>query len=186
MQLLDAPATTLGSLAAQERQLVLAAHARAQVLLASGAPLREVLAHLTSAVEALGQGRTVASILVLDRDGLLRNGASPNLPADYLDAIDRLKPDARVGTCAAAAATGEIVDTPNFLDDQRWSELRHLPMALGFLGAWSMPLKNAEGRVLGTFGTYFREHRLATAGEREAVAMLAQVAASAIEAHAYA
>jgi hypothetical protein len=25
---------------------------------------------------------------------LLRNGASPSLPPDYLDAIDRLKPDA--------------------------------------------------------------------------------------------
>jgi GAF domain-containing protein len=186
MQLLEAPTTTLNSLTAEERQLVLAAHARAELLMAGGAPLREVLALLTSAVEALGKGRTVASILVLDRDGLLRNGASPNLPADYLDAIDRLKPDARVGTCAAAAATGEIVDTPNFLDDRRWSELRHLPMALGFVGAWSMPIKNAEGRVLGTFGTYFREHRLATPAEREAVTLLAQLAANAIEANAFA
>jgi GAF domain-containing protein len=185
MQSLDAP-TALKNLTAGERQLVLVAHARAQMLLDAGAPLREVLAHLTSAVEALGNGRTVSSILILDREGLLRNGASPNLPADYLDAIDRLKPDARVGTCAAAAATGEIVDTPNFLDDQRWSELRHLPMTLGFLGAWSMPIKNEDRRVLGTFGTYFREHRLATAGEREAVAMLARVAASAIEANAFA
>jgi GAF domain-containing protein len=183
--LLQEPPSSLTSLSAEQRDLVLAAHARAQRMLDAGAPLREVLAQLTSAVETVGAGRTVASILVLDREGLLRNGASPNLPADYLDAIDRLKPDARVGTCAAAAATGEIVDTPSFFDDQRWSELRHLPLALGFLGAWSMPIKNAH-RVLGTFGTYFREHRLATPGERETVAMLAALAASAIEAHAFA
>jgi hypothetical protein len=37
--------------------------------------------------------------LILDENGLLRNGASPNLPQDYLRAIDRLKPDANVGTC---------------------------------------------------------------------------------------
>jgi GAF domain-containing protein len=185
MQLEDAPAT-LTNLSAPERVLVLAAHGRARRLLEAGAPLRDVLAQLTSAVEALGNGRTVSSILVLDREGLLRNGASPNLPADYLDAIDRLKPDARVGTCAAAAATGEIVDTPSFFDDQRWAELRHLPLALGFLGAWSMPIKNRAGRVLGTFGTYFREHRLATPGERETVAMLAGLAASAIVANAFA
>jgi GAF domain-containing protein len=172
------PATKLTT---AEHRMVLAAYARAELLLQAGAPLREVLAQLTSAVETLGDGRTVASILVLDREGLLRNGASPNLPADYLDAIDRLRPDARVGTCAAAAATGEIVETPSFLDDQRWSELRHQPMALGFLGAWSLPIKNAKGRVLGTFGTYFREHRLPTPAERQAVPMLAQVAASAIE-----
>jgi GAF domain-containing protein len=185
MLLQDMP-SPLNSLSAEQRDLVLAAHARAQRMLEEGAPLREVLAQLTSAVEALGAGRTVASILVLDREGLLRNGASPNLPADYLDAIDRLKPDPRVGTCAAAAATGQIVDTPSFFDDQRWSELRHLPLSLGFLGAWSMPIKNGDARVLGTFGTYFREHRLATPGERETVAMLAALAASAIEAHAFA
>ncbi|MEJ8835655.1 GAF domain-containing protein [Ramlibacter sp. AN1133] len=185
MELQDA-AATLTHLGADERALVLAAHGRARELLESGAPLREVLSQLTSAVEALGGGRTVSSILVLDREGLLRNGASPNLPADYLDAIDRLKPDAGVGTCAAAAATGEIVDTPSFFDDLRWAELRHLPLALGFLGAWSMPIKSTGGRVLGTFGTYFREHRLATPGERETVAMLAGLAARAIETHAFA
>jgi GAF domain-containing protein len=185
MQTLEPPAT-LNSLSASQRRQVLAAHARAQMLLLEGAPLREVLAQLTSAVEALGDGRTVSSILVLDREGLLRNGASPNLPADYLDAIDRLKPDARVGTCAAAAATGQIVETPSFLDDSRWAELRHLPLALGFLGAWSMPIKDGTGRVLGTFGSYFREHRLPTPGERESVALLAGLAASAIEANAFA
>jgi GAF domain-containing protein len=174
------------ALQAEERDVVLAARDRAEHLLQEGAPLREVLAQLTSAVETVGKGRTVASILVLDREGLLRNGASPNLPADYLDAIDRLKPDANLGTCAAAAATGEIVHTPSFLDDRRWAELRHLPMALGFLGAWSLPIKNDEGRVLGTFGTYFREHRMATPAEREAVHSLAAVAARAIAENAFA
>ena len=122
----------------------------------------------------------MASVLVLDHNGLLRNGASPNLPADYLDAIDRLKPDAHVGTCAAAAATGEVVITPDFSADEKWAELRHLPLALGFLSAWSLPIKAADGRVLGTFGTYFRERRAPTQEEREAVGRLASAAAAAI------
>jgi GAF domain-containing protein len=182
----DPSASALSSLEPGEREVVLAARARAEHLLEEDAPLREVLAHLASAIEALSQGRTVASILVLDREGLLRNGASPNLPADYLDAIDRLKPDANVGTCAAAAATGEIVETPSFYDDHRWAELRHLPLALGYLGAWSMPIKGDDGRVLGTFGTYFREHRRPTTTERQAVGLLAQVAAGAIAGKSYA
>ncbi len=173
-------AAELADLSTQESRYVLAAADRAQHMAQEGAPLRDVLAQLTCAVETLSKGRTVASILVLDREGLLRNGASPNLPADYLDAIDRLKPDPRVGTCAAAAATGEVVETPSFLDDERWAELRHLPLALGFLGAWSMPIKG-QGRVLGTFGTYFREHRVPNAMERQTVALLARVAAMAIQ-----
>ncbi len=117
------------------------------------------------------------SILVLDDEGLLRNGASPNLPADYLDAIDRLKPDADVGTCAAAAATGSIVFTPDFFADDKWAELRHLPSALGFVGAWSMPIKASDGRVLGTFGTYFRDRRIPTTEERDGVEHLVAAAA---------
>ena len=117
-------------------------------------------------------------------EGLLRNGASPNLPADYLDAIDRLKPDANVGTCAAAAATGEVVVTSDFHADTRWSELRHLPLALGYHSAWSQPIKSTEGKVLGTFGTYFRTRREPTAQEREVVALLARIAARAVTAPA--
>lgn len=171
------PATGLST---EESRYLHAAADRARRMAQGGSALRDVLSQLTLAAETLATGRTVASILVLDREGLLRNGASPNLPADYLDAIDRLRPDARVGTCAAAAATGDIVETPSFLDDHRWSELRHLPLALGFLGAWSMPIKNVQGRVLGTFGTYFREHRRPLERERQAVAVLAEVAAEAI------
>ena len=150
----------------------------------AGAPLHEVLTALVTAAETVSGPRAVASILMLDRDGLLRNGASPNLPRDYLTAIDRLKPDARVGTCAAAAATGSIVITPDFRADEKWAELRHLPLALGFVSAWSMPIKSdADGKVLGTFGTYYRDGREPTPTEMEAVRLLAATAASAL-AHA--
>ena len=170
----------LPDLSADERALVFGARERALGMLLRREPLRDILAQLTMVVEALGLGKTVASILVLDRQGLLRNGASPNLPSDYLDAIDRLQPRADVGTCAAAAATGEAVETPSFLDDARWSGLRHLPLSLGLLGAWSQPIKGADGRVLGTLGTYFREHRKPTRQERQAVALLAGVGARVI------
>jgi GAF domain len=178
MALETAPA--LAGLTEEQRRFLLAAAHRARRMAHDGAPLRDVLSQLTSVVETLARGRSVASILVLDRDGLLRNGASPNLPADYLDAIDRLKPNANLGTCAAAAATGEVVETPSFYDDRRWAELRHLPLALGFLGAWSFPIKSGTGHVLGTFGTYFREHRSPTEMEKQSVAALAAVAAEAI------
>src|ERR1051325_7768680 len=69
----------------------------------------KILARLVNEAEAISGPGTTVSILVLDQHGLLRNGASPNLPSDYLEAINGLKPDPRVGTCAAAAATGCIV-----------------------------------------------------------------------------
>ena len=155
---------------------------RARRLVCEGGAVREALTLLASAAESVAGPGSAASVLLLDKDGLLRNGASPNLPADYLDAIDRLRPDANLGTCAAAAATGRVVITRSFHTDSKWAELRHLPLALGYLSAWSQPIMDDGGRVLGTFGTYFREQREPTTREREAVATLAVTAAQLIAA----
>jgi len=146
-------------------------------LLESGASQTAVLTCLVSGAEMGAGDGAVASILVLDGDGLLRNAASPNLPRDYLNAIDRLRPNPTVGTCAAAAATGCMVITPDFQADDKWAELRHLPLALGFTGAWSMPIVDASGTVLGTFGTYFRQRREPSLDEISGIEGLAAIAA---------
>lgn len=149
----------------------------AMQMLEKGAPQNKILAGLVTAAEHLAGGGAVSSILLLDKDGLLRNGASPKLPHDYLTAIDGIRPHPKVGTCAAAAATGSMVVTLDFMADDKWAELRHLPTALGFTGAWSMPIKNTEGKVLGTFGTYYREKRKPSPAEITGIEQLAKVAA---------
>jgi GAF domain-containing protein len=165
-----------------ELDLIDAACDRAQGLISAGASRADVFSCLIEAAERIGEPRAVASILVLDEQGLLRNGHSPGLPNDYLAAIDRLKPHPRLGTCAAAAATGKMVVTPDFLSDDKWAELRHLPSSLGYVGAWSMPIKSPRsGAVLGTFGTYYRDRREPTPREIEAIRRLAAVAARALD-----
>jgi GAF domain-containing protein len=155
--------------------------ARVDDMIESGAPRNEILSCLIAAAESVGAPRAVASILVLDEQGLLRNGHSPGLPDDYLAAIDRLKPDPRVGTCAAAAATAAMVVTPDFLSDDKWAELKHLPRSLGYVGAWSMPIISRSGSVLGTFGTYYRDQREPTSHEVSAIRRLAAAAARLLE-----
>lgn len=161
----------------QSEQFIQEASLYVQQMLSGGIPRHEILTCLAKAGEFLAGPGCSVSILVLDEDGLLRNGASPNLPADYLRAIDRLKPDPMVGTCSVAAATGAVVITQDFCADDRWAELRHLPISLGFVGAWSMPIKSRTGTVLGTFGTYFRSRRTPTRHEQEGVEQLAAAAA---------
>jgi GAF domain-containing protein len=160
-----------------EKEFIDTAVQQALQMLDSGMPQHRILNELVIAAEKIAGGDAVSSILVLDKSGLLRNGASPRLPYDYLTAIDGLKPNANVGTCAAAAATGMVVITPDFRADNKWGELRHLPLALGFVGAWSMPIKNDKGKVLGTFGTYFREMRQPSQDEVNGIESLAGAAA---------
>ena len=149
----------------------------AMLMLDNGIPQHKILISLVAAAEKMAGGGSVCSILLLDKEGRLRNGASPQLPYDYLTAIDGLQPNPNVGTCAAAAATGSMVVTLDFKADDKWAELRHLPLALGFMGAWSMPIKNLNGKVLGTFGTYFREKREPSQNEISGMQQLAETAA---------
>jgi GAF domain-containing protein len=157
--------------------IYVAAYDKALQMIESNARSNEILAFLASAAETASGPDSVVSILMLDEMGLLRNGASPKLPADYLQAIDGLKPDPNVGTCAAAAATGKIVFTPSFYADNKWAELRHLPTSLGFVGAWSFPIKTNENKVVGTFGTYFRKQRKPSTEEMKGTELLASAAA---------
>ena len=154
---------------------------RALEMIVTGAPLESVLDHLARTVEIQAYHQAVASILLLKDDGTLQNGASPNLPDAYIQAINGLRAAVDIGTCCSAAATGQIVITTDIETDPGWATLKRLPLGLGLQAAWSQPILGSEGEVLGTFGTYFRERRGPTMREKQAVGMLARTAALAIE-----
>lgn len=154
-----------------------AARERALAMAGEGASLGATLAYLTAAAEAQAPHDVVASVLLLDAEGRLRTGAAPKLPADYNAAIDGLQASPFLGTCSAAAATGKVVLTPDIDADPKWSSLKGLPLALGLVAAWSQPILGEDGRVLGTFGSYFRQCREPTEAERALVKSLAETAA---------
>lgn len=147
----------------------------------SGKPLGEILTFLTRIVEEESEHRTIAAILLLDEKGRLRIGAAPSLPEYFNQAIDGLVARADLGTCSVAAVTAKVVITPDFEADPKWADIKHLPLGLGLKGAWSRPIVARSGKVLGTFGTYFRECREPTSLEQQIVEILSHTAALAIE-----
>ena len=161
---------------------VLAGQGRALQALVAGRPLTDVFEALIATVEATTRSSAIAAILLLDDDGRrLRHGAAPSLPDSYNRAIDGFQIGPEIGTCAAAAARNETVVTVDIESDPGWAAFKALPLELGLVAAWSMPIRNPHGKVLGTFGTYFRERRAPTAMERSLVTVLATTAALAIE-----
>lgn len=161
--------------------MLLDAQKQALEMVVAGNPLAEVLEYLANIVEHQSAGSSIASLLLLDEQGRLYNGASPSLPEDYLQAIEGIKADENLGTCSRAAATGKMVMTPDIGADPKWQDIKHLPLNLGLQSAWSMPIIASDGRVLGTFGTYFREKREPTELEKQTVEILSRTAALAIE-----
>lgn len=146
-------------------------------LLSKGINSKKILTYIASEAQKLMESGSAVSILLLDENGLLRNGASPSLPADYLKAIDGIKPDPQVGTCAAAAATGNLVITKSFLADDKWQELKHLPMALGYVGAWSVPIKTNENCIVGTIGVYLRNTKTPNESDKQGIELLTKAVA---------
>jgi PAS domain S-box-containing protein len=163
---------------------LLAEQARVLEHIVRGAPLQEVLAALCRIVESNAGSEVRAAILLVDDDGKrLRTGAAPSLPGAYSAAIDGAPICADLGTCSRAAAINEVVVTPDIGADLRWASLKHLPLGLGLVAAWSMPIVSSTNTVLGTFGTYFLTPRAPTSRERRLVEVLARTASLAIERH---
>jgi signal transduction histidine kinase len=151
-------------------------------MIVRGGALSDTLAALCRIVEAQSEHNVVAAILLADESGRrLFTGAAPALPDSYNSAVDGIAISCEVGTCAAAAARNEVVITPDIGNCPRWRGLAHLPLDLGLVAAWSSPIVSAEGKVLGTFGTYFTELREPMPAERQLVEVLARTAALAIE-----
>jgi diguanylate cyclase (GGDEF)-like protein len=138
---------------ARVRDLV-ASHNRLHDLIAQDAPLRDVLGELVEGIERY-EPSVIACVVLLDRESsTLHPGAGPSLPAHWLAAMDGVVIGPNIGACGSAAWSGDLTITEDIADDPRWGPVRDFAMDAGLRHCWSMPIKAADGDVLGTFALY--------------------------------
>lgn len=147
-------------------------------LIVAGAELGLVLDTLARAVEA-STPDTRCSILLLD-GVVLHHGAAPSLPASYRDAIDGVRIGPAVGSCGTAAFTGETVIVSDVATDPLWADVSELALSAGLRACWSIPIINAEGKVLGTFALYYGDVRAPTPADLAQVSRWVNLAEVAI------
>ena len=148
-------------------------------MIVEGAELPGVLHSLALAAEAAIEG-TRCSIHLLDGT-VLREGASPHLPAESRAAIDGAEIGPRHGSCGTAAFTGQTVIVSDIATDLRWTDYRHLALPFGLRACWSVPIIGPTGLVLGTFALYYEDVRVPGQDELDRLARwvnLAEVAIS--------
>lgn len=150
-------------------------------LMATGASVDEVLRALVLGSERFNP-EILCSILLLDASGRhLQNGIAPNLPGFYNQAIDGLEIGPGVGSCGAAAYSGERVIAEDIHTHPNWSSFRDLAQQAGLGACWSEPIKASSGKVLGTFAIYYRKPRAPEAEDLEFIRDSAWLAGIAIE-----
>ncbi|MBN8937010.1 MAG: GAF domain-containing protein [Rhizobiales bacterium] len=152
--------------------------------IAAGGPLEEILRDLVLMVEQPSHGEMLASVLFLspDRKHLLE-GAAPSLPKEYNAAIHGAEIGPRVGSCGTAAYTGEPVIVSDIATSPLWDDFRSIALKHNLRACWSIPIKAADGSVLGTFANYYREPREPTGRDLEVISMVARTTGIAIERH---
>lgn len=129
-------------------------------MIAAGTGLAQVLTTLARAIESQSPGM-LGSVLLLDDDGVhVRHGAAPSLPAEFVTAIDGQPIGPKAGSCGTAAYRREAVYVEDLRSDPLWDDYRAVAMPLGLVAAWSQPILDRDGRVLGTFALYFRHPAL--------------------------
>ncbi len=102
---------------------------------------------------------SVASIMLLDESGMLNVYAAPNVPSQGIAQLNGLKPGPGAGSCGNAIYCQQPVFVSDTLTDPRWDDLRQLAVDFGLRACWSMPIRSAGQKVMGTFALSSFEHR---------------------------
>jgi PAS domain S-box-containing protein len=122
------------------------------------------------------------AVLLLDPDGIrLKRGAGPNLPGEFLAALDGVEIGPCVGSCGTAAYRKEQVIVPDTATHPLFVNFRELALENGVRAAWSTPILNSKGSVLGTFAMCWRVPRSPTQIHQRIIKHTTHLAAIAIE-----
>lgn len=166
----------------RERERV-ASHNRVHDLIARAEPLERVLEEIVLSVERHDPSLIGCAVLLDRRSSTLHPGAGPSLPPHYLAAIDGVVIGPNVGSCGAAAWSGELTRADDIATDPKWAPIRELAASASIGHCWSNPIKSPDGDVLGTLAFYGRQPREPLPEHLELLDEWARVAGIAIERH---
>jgi diguanylate cyclase (GGDEF)-like protein len=173
----------LGEWSGLDPALLLEGQQHVLELVAGGAPLVQTLTAIAQFSEAVIPGM-LASILIHDPEqDALRKGGFGRLPASFGDAVDGMKPGPGMGSCGTAAFRRERVVSVDVRIDPLWDALRSFAAEHGIVSAWSTPLLDARGELLGVFGMYHGVAREPLAEELAMADHFSSLASIAIERH---
>ena len=109
------------------------------------------------------------SILEITTNQKMMIGSANSLPKEFNEIVNGMAVSPNVGTCGAAASTGQYVVTEDMRLSPNWESLLYITEKYKLRSCWSFPVINHEKRVIATFGIYFSEPRRPTQMDLEFV-----------------
>ena len=150
-------------------------------MVAGGHSMSEILEAICRLVESTAGG-CYCSVLLSDPSGTrVEHGAAPSFPASFINSIIGRPLKIDEGPCGLAVRLNEQVIVADLTTETRWPDLRRLILAHGLRSCWSTPISSAAGKILGTFGVYYREPKTPTSLHQSLLEQFKHIARIAIE-----
>lgn len=149
--------------------------------LVGGQQLDQILQQAATQLEAIRPDMRVSILLRDLRLNQLRTVAAPSLPAFFSAAADGLKPEVGQGSCGTATVLGEPVIVEDVQAHPYWTPLKGLAERANIRACWSVPFKDENNEVLGTFGIHHSEVRTPTEDDVHLISEFARIAGLAVQ-----
>jgi len=148
--------------------------------IARGTGLKVTLAEVCRTVESASPG-VLCTVLLLDDDAkVLRLGAAPSLPADFVAQTQEILIGPEAGACGTAAYRGQPIVCEDIATDPLWEGVAPQIIKHGLRACWSTPIFDSQQRVLGTVAFYAPVPKRPSGRERSIMDVATQLAAIAI------
>ncbi len=149
--------------------------------IAANAPLSSALEAICEVIERAMQESCCAISLLDNTKPALDFGVAPNLPREFVWAMDHVPIGIRYGSCSAAVYLSRLVIVADVETDALWEFRRDAARHAGLRAAWSTPIVASDGQVVGTFAVYRRQPGVPLSRDHELMLRMAQIAGIAIE-----
>ena len=150
-------------------------------MISRNAPISEILNSLVLLIEAQSP-EMLCSVLLLSPDGNhMLHGAAPNLPEQYVKAVDGAPIGPKNGSCGTAMYRGTPVIVTDIFSDPLWDDYRHLAAGTSLRACWSTPIMSKRGKVLGSFAMYYSQPQAPSGADARLTNVATHLASVAIE-----
>ncbi len=126
---------------------------------------------------------SLASIMLLDDNGLLNVLVAPSFPKEGVNALNGLVPGPYGGSCGNTVYRKKPTFVCNILADEKWQDLRAVAESFGLGSCWSMPVRISEDEIIGTFALTSFEPSTPTVFQRRLLDTCAYIAGIIIRRH---
>ncbi|PWQ97906.1 sensor domain-containing diguanylate cyclase [Leucothrix arctica] len=122
----------------------------------------DILSDLCRLAQDLLPESAACIMLLDDKTDTLNVLCAPGVPTEHHHRLKGIKPGHHNGSCAAAVYFGKPAYVVNTFNDPRWEGNRDLVKDFNMCSVWSMPIRNRDKKVIGSFALASFEHRSPT------------------------